>query len=352
MPAFFLFLLLISASAQAANSCVLLQYHHFSATTPRVTSVTPQQFDAHLEYLEQNNFHIMALRDVALSLQHRIELPEKCVSISIDDAYISIYQHAYPKLKQRGWPFTVFVSTRAVDQHYPSVMSWDQMREMSHHGASFENHGHVHLHMIRRQQAETRAGWLARIRRDIKKGQSRIQQEIGVAPTLFAWPFGEYNPALEKLLGELGLTGFGQQSGPAWPDADFAALPRFPMAAEYADLAGFISKVNTLPLPVVSARPKDPLLPLGQYRPTLRLQLAHGQYSRAKLRCYLDGSDQLDLQWPQDEPDVLRVTPRFDLKPGRHRTNCTMPSSQKGRFHWYSHNWFVRRDDGGWYAEY
>jgi peptidoglycan/xylan/chitin deacetylase (PgdA/CDA1 family) len=90
MPAILLLLLLTSLSAQAANSCVVLQYHHFSHSTPRITSVTAQQFDAHLDYLAANDFHVMALRDVVLSLQHQIELPEKCVSFSIDDAYISI----------------------------------------------------------------------------------------------------------------------------------------------------------------------------------------------------------------------------------------------------------------------
>ncbi len=347
-----LLLLVASFSARAARSCVVLQYHHFSNNTPRITSVTPAQFQAHLDYLHDQNFSVLPLRDVVLSLQHQIELPDKCVSISMDDAFLSIYQTAYPLLKARGWPFTVFVSIRAVDQRFKSIMSWDQMREMAKHGASLENHGAAHLHMIRQRKQESRTQWLARIRQDIEQAQQRLTDEIGIAPILFAWPYGEYHPDLQSLLESLGLSGFGQQSGPVWPDADMTALPRFPMAAQYADLEGFITKVNTLPLPVISALPKNPLLPIGVTRPTLQLRLAKGRYSRANLRCYLDGRDDLDLIWPEDMPDTVQVTPRFDLKPGRHRTNCTMPSSQKGRFHWYSHNWFVRNNDGGWYAEY
>ncbi len=347
-----LFLALSSTVASAADSCVVLQYHHFSNTTPRITSVTPEQFEAQLDYLQKNHFNVMTLRDVALSLQHRIELPQKCVSFSIDDAYLSVYTTAYPKLRQHGWPFTVFVNTQAVDRHLKPLVNWDQMREMSRHGASFENHGHAHIHMIRHQQGENDAHWLQRVRRDIERGQQRITQEIGVAPTLFAWPYGEFNPALNHLIEQMGFTGFGQQSGPVWPDANLSAFPRFPMASDYANLKGFIIKVNTLPLPVISAQPQDPLLPLGQHLPTLRLKLAHGRYRKNNLRCYLDGSDQLDLQWPASTTDSVWVTPHFDLQPGRHRTNCTLPSTHKGRFHWYSHNWFVRKDNGDWYAEY
>ncbi len=344
--------LLLTNTSHAANHCVILQYHHFSDKTPAITSVTPEQFDHHLEYLQQNNYNIMALSDVVLSIKHQLELPDKCISLTVDDAYISVYKNAYPKLKKRQWPFTVFVNTEAVDRGNKASMSWSQMREMSQHGASFENHGHGHLHMIRQENKETDRQWLTRIGRDIQIAQHRITKEIGIKPSLFAFPYGEYNLPLIRLLKGLELTGFGQQSGPAWPDANMGALPRFPMAAHYANMKGFKIKVKTLPLPVTHAEPADPLVKQGLWRPTLKLQLAPNSYSKNNLRCYVSGSDKVDIIWSDTEKDSLAITPRFDLKPGRHRTNCTMPSSQKGRFHWYSHNWFIRLENGDWYTEY
>jgi peptidoglycan/xylan/chitin deacetylase (PgdA/CDA1 family) len=347
-----LFIWLISSGAVAANHCVILQYHHFSDKTPAITSITPQQFDDQLDYLKQNNFNVLALRDVVLSLHHQIELPDKCVSLSVDDAYISVYENAYPRLKKLGWPLTVFVNSESIDKGRKPFMSWDQMREMSQNGVTFENHGHAHIHMIRKKTGENEADWLQRVTADINTAQNRISKEIGVVPTLFAYPFGEYNPTLIKLVEDMGFKGFGQQSGPAWPDANFGALPRFPMAAHFANLKGFITKVNTLPLPVVKAYPLDPLTELGQWRPTLKLQLAPKSYSRKGLRCYIGGSDKVNLVWDNSKSDTVEITPLFDLKPGRHRTNCTMPSKYKGRFHWYSHNWFVRKANGSWYPEY
>ena len=91
---------------------------------------------------------------------------------------------------------------------------------------------------------------------------------------------------------------------------------------------------------------------MSERRPTLILRLAPNSYQRSNLRCFVSGSDKVDMQWSATEPDTVRVTPRFDLAAGRHRTNCTMPSKRKGRFHWYSHNWFIRKPDGSWYAEY
>jgi peptidoglycan/xylan/chitin deacetylase (PgdA/CDA1 family) len=336
----------------AANHCVILQYHHFSDSTPAVTSVTLKQFDAHLDYLQHHDFNVLPLREVVAALVNNRELPDRCVSLTVDDAYISVYQHAFPRLQQRGWPLTVFVNTEAVDNGISSYMSWDQIGELSTQGVAFENHGHRHIHMIRRRGDESDDQWRRRIVNDIRKAQQRITKETGVAPALFAHPYGEYNPATLDIINNIGLFGFGQQSGPAWPGADFRALPRFPMAASYANMQSFITKINSLPLAVLSAEPADPLVPLQQTRPSLILTLAPGSYSKSAIRCYVGGSDDVALDWSTEIPGQLTVTPNFDLAPGRHRTNCTMPSAEKGRFHWYSHNWFVRNADGSWYPEY
>ena len=347
-----LYSLLVSAQLQAASHCVVLQYHHFSDSTPAITSVTPVQFDAHLDYLKANAFSVLPLREVVHALKNGLELPDRCVSLTVDDAYLSVYTHAFPRLKKLGWPLTVFVNSQAVDQGIPLYMSWEQMREISKHGVMFENHGHGHIHMIRRIDDESDDMWRRRIRSDISIAQHRISEEIGIAPQLFAHPYGEFNPETLKIVSDMGFTGFGQQSGPAWPGADFAALPRFPMAANYAVMKSFSLKVNTLPMPLLSAEPEDPLVPLQQPRPTLELTLQAGAYTKAAIQCFISGSADVDIGWLPHRPDSFSVTPNFDLKPGRHRTNCTMPSSQKGRFHWYSHNWFVRKADGSWYAEY
>ena len=102
-----LILLVVSSSVSAAQHCVILQYHHFSEQTPRSTSVTPAQFKAHLEYLDSHDFQVMDLRDVVLSLYHQIELPDRCVSLTVDDAFNSIHDTALPLLKPYGWTMTV-----------------------------------------------------------------------------------------------------------------------------------------------------------------------------------------------------------------------------------------------------
>lgn len=346
-----LLVLLLSTTAQAAEHCVILQYHHVSADTPAATSVTPARFQEHLDFLKAGAFKVLALEQVVDKLQRGMPLPEKCVALTIDDAYLSAYTEAWPRARRYGFPLTVFVSTRGVDAGLGAFMDWAQIRAMAAGGVSIQNHSAAHDHLVRVRPGERTGDWQQRVAVDIGRAQDRIKTQVGRAPALFAYPYGEYNPDLARLVRGMGLVGFGQHSGPAWKDADFAALPRFPMGGSYAGMQTFAVKAASLPLPIIAAEPRDPLVDLDQWRPVLTLRFKPGSYRKALLTCFVNGSPEVDYEWPEEQPDTVHITPRIDLQPGRNRYNCTMPAGVAGRFHWYSHNWIRRHADGGWYRE-
>jgi len=342
-------LLVASSSVGAAHHCVVLQYHHVSESTPGITSVTPGQFQEHLDYLNQHSFHVLPLSEVVSKLQAKQELPENCVALTIDDAFNSAYREAWPRTRKYGYPLTVFVSTESVDQKLSSYMSWDQMREMAGDGVEFQNHSHSHDHLVRLREGESLEDWEQRIASEILLAQNRIQHELGATPTLFAYPYGEYNVRLQNVVRSMGLTGFGQQSGPAWGAGNPAALPRFPMNTVYASMRTFPTKVRTLPLPIVSAEPQEPVVEVDEWQPTLTLRFKPGVDNVKHLTCFANGSPDIDYRW-SDDLSTVEVTPKSLLRVGRNRYNCTLPGPE-GRYHWYSHNWIRRDDDGNWYRE-
>ena len=343
--------LLLATQLPAANHAVILQYHHFGDDTPPSTSVTLAQFDRHLDHLAEHGYRVWPLARVVQQLRAGAELPDKVVAISVDDAYLSVYREAFPRLRARGWPFTVFVSPGPVDRHSPGQMTWEQMREMSRHGVSFANHSLDHAHLIRQGPNEDTAAWRARVRTDIVQTQQRLEQELGQAPRLFAYPFGEYHAALKTLLGELGFVAFGQQSGPASHNSDFLALPRFAMAVPYAALEDFRVKLQTLPLPVVEAQPDDPLLPVAESRPRLRVQLQAGDYLADSLSCYVSGQGRTPVRWLDEAQSAFEVQAARPLAIGRSRYNCTARARQGDCYYWYSHLWIRRHPDGSWQRE-
>ena len=347
-----LLLALLSTAARAASSCVVLQYHHIDERTPPSTSVSPGRFAQHLQLIEDLGLQVLPLRQVVSRLRQGRSLPDRCVALSFDDAYESVYRNAWPLLRDRGWPFSVFVPSESIDRKRHPYMSWEQLRELAAAGVAIENHSHGHSHLIRRRPGEAREQWLRRVSRDLERAQRRIGEEIGIRPRLLAWPYGEYLPEFGPLLERLGLTGFGQQSGPASAFGGFLALPRFPVSGVYSRLDDLPVKLLSLPLPLSRVEPASPLLPAGQLRPRLRLVFPPGldtETLHRGLNCFVDGSSEVELVW--ETTRQLRVQPRFDLQPGRHRSNCTLPAASPGRFHWYSHPWFLRRADASWYPE-
>lgn len=347
---------LFAASAPAA---VVLQYHHISDKTPRITSVTPEHFLFHLEQIEKHGFVVVPLAQLVSTLQRGLPLPDKAVAITFDDGYLSVYEQAYPLLKARGWPFTVFVNTYSVDAKLKPFLNWAQLREMVANGASIANHTDTHAQMVRYFPGENYAAWRSRITSEVMTAQMRITAEIGSQLKLLAYPYGEYNEQVKGLLRELDYIGFGQQSGALAAYSDLQALPRFPFGGDYGHDGDFLAKLNSLPMPLSSdgeaikkrdeggREIADVVLPKGVGRPILQLHLQNKELAKS-VRCYASGQGAIEMR--ADGP-IVQAQAGGELPPGRSRYNCTAPSNDGGRFYWFSQMWIRKLPNGDWYDE-
>ena len=326
----------------AADSAVVLMYHRFGEDRYPSTSIRIDQFEAQLKYLRDNEYTVVPITDVIAALNDDRPLPPRAVAITIDDAYRSVYEIGYPRLREYGYPFTVFVATDPVDQELPAYMSWDQMRAMTEGGATFANHGASHDSLIARQAGESDKAWLARVRADIDKGWRRVSAELEPIPGVFAYPYGEYDTAVANLLREAGYIAFGQQSGAVGSHGDTRALPRFPMAESFAGMDQFRTKVASLPMPVSAVTPWDPVVTTRQPRIEVTLGEANKEARLAELACFVSGQGRVEVQWLKTGR-LFAVGPDKPVGTGRQRVNCTAPRSD-GRYLWFSHAWIVRSE--------
>lgn len=312
-------------------------YHRFGEPTLPSTNIRMAQFRAQLDYLQQQRFQFWSLSRLEDALRKQQPIPDKTVVITIDDAYLSVYQQAFPELRSRNIPFAVFVATDYVDRRYPNYMNWSQLREMRDAGVEFAPHTASHDHLTERRDNETASQWRQRIRTDLLHSQQQLQQQLGIRSSVFAYPYGEYSEELKQIIKELGWIAFGQHSGTINLHSDILALPRFPQSEFYGDLPQFIDKANSLAMPIRKLHPADPLRQNHQ-APKLRVELSQSLPRAAQIRCFGEGNMRVRWIKPNVEFEVSTDQP---LSGRRSRYNCTIPSDQPGRYFWFSQPWII-----------
>ncbi|MEY4643039.1 MAG: hypothetical protein RLZZ227_3033 [Pseudomonadota bacterium] len=315
-------------------SAVILQYHHVSTTTPRVTSVNADEFRQHLEYLRDEGFTVLRLEDIVRTLREGGVLPDRAAAITFDDGYLNNYTTAYPILREFGWPFTLFISAGLAGTNDALYMNWDQLREMAAHGATIANHGVEHSYLLERNTGEDAAAWLRRVEQEILAAEAEIEQQTGTSHRLFAYPFGEYDRVIQTLVARLGFVGIGQQSGPVNASSDFTALPRFPFSGSYAAMNTFATKVQSLAFDVKLLSPDSPVTNMQLPEAVLDFD---GDYRFDALNCFNDNHP-MQVEAEDMAEQRYRIRPLAANTTRRFRYNCTAPA-REGRFYWYSIPW-------------
>lgn len=329
----------IADAAIGQHNSVILLYHHVSDSTPKSTSVSPAVFAEHMAYLDKHH-EVIPLIKAINALQQGEALPEKSVVITFDDGYANILHNAHPILAKFGFPYTVFINPQEIGSNNQQL-TWEQVTAMHNDGVTFANHTLDHLHML--DNSQTDKNWLARVWDNVEAAEESLSAKIGQSHKYLAYPFGEYNQALANQVSAKGYIGFGQHSGAIGPLSDFRALPRFPAAGPYANLATLKTKLNSLAMPVVDSSISNPEIPRGEPVAPITLTISSEDVNLAQASCFFAG----EAVKTQITETQLTFTVDSPLPTGRSRVNCTAPSyTHPARYYWYSQPFFVADSNG------
>ena len=333
----------IDSSLSTTPNAAILLYHHVSSSTPASTSISPEAFKSHMEYLDAHHT-VVSLQDVVSAIQHNTTLPENAVAITFDDGYANILDNAHPILADLGFPYTVFINPDEIGVG-PKQLTWEQVIAMHNDGVVFANHTLDHLHMLNGEQAMGERAWLEKVWQNVESAEKKIEDKLDISLKYLAYPFGEYNTALANKLKAEGYIGFGQHSGAVGPSSDMQALPRFPAAGPYANLATLKTKLNSLAMPVTQSSHKDPRMTARNLSSPISLTIDSDDVRLTQVNCFFGGAP---IETSLEE-NVLTFTLDETLPVGRSRVNCTAPSNaQSGRYYWYSTPFFVADENGNY----
>ena len=307
---------------RAAEHATVLMYHRFGEDQYPSTNIRLEQFDAHLEMLSSGGYSVIPLADIVAKLQNGESLPDRTVAITIDDAYLSVYEEAWPRLRRYNFPATLFVATRPIDLGLRGYMSWDQLREMQANGFDIgsQTRSHPHMHLISPEEADE----------ELSTSNDRFIAELGMRPDLFAYPFGEYNLTVVDAVKNAGFAAaFGQSSGIMNGYDGFYQLPRFAMNEQFGTMERLELAINGLPLKVNQVTPAD--MVLEENPPIYGFTLAPDMDQQDQLRCFNSTYGKLEVTVLGRRAEVRLPGP---LTGERSRINCTMPGPDC-RWRWF-----------------
>jgi peptidoglycan/xylan/chitin deacetylase (PgdA/CDA1 family) len=320
-------------TAAAADSASIVTYHRFGDSRYPATNIRLDQFEEHIAELTSGKYAVLPLPEIVSALLQGRALPDRTVAITIDDAFLSVYTEAWPRLRKARLPFTLFVATEPVTQGLPDFMSWDHIREMRDGGVTIAAHTHSHLHMVEASHATNRT--------EIETSNRLFEKELGAVPKLFAYPFGEASLAIMDLVRKAGYTvAFGQHSGAMNASRPHFYLPRFPLNEAHGSQSRLRLALNALPLPVTGVTPADPLVPPDANPPAYGFTLDKSVGKADRLACYHSREGKARIERIGERRIEVRVA--NPLAKGRSRINCTLPGPS-GRWYWLGDQFYVKK---------
>jgi len=321
---------LLAAAFPAWSDLVVLQYHHVSDSTPPATSTSVSLFEGQLEKISDLNIDVVNLLEGTRKTLTGGDEGDNRIAITFDDAYESVYSEAAPLLTSKGYPYTILVNTQAVGRN--GYMTWDQIKELAgREGVTIANHSADHGHLAKKP-GETDGEWQTRVSNSLDSAQSTLSDELGSSVPLFAYPYGEFDEALEKQLAARDWYGYGQQSGAIGPKSARTRLPRFPMANAYGQLASLENKLLSKAFPIDAGNLPDGVI--SENPPTLAFPLV-SPISTNRLTCFASGQGRIEF----DVVDgAVRVKAPDSFNSRRFRYNCTHPAGN-GSYYWLSQQW-------------
>ena len=125
-------------------------YHKFSTTESDFLTVTTQQFEEQLKYLQTAGYQFITSLELLDFYTQNKPLPPKSVLLTFDDAYVSQLELAYSILKKYDAKATIFVPTAYVgqgsnwDEKPAPIMTLEQLQNLDPSVFSLALHTHTH----------------------------------------------------------------------------------------------------------------------------------------------------------------------------------------------------------------
>ena len=299
-----------------------LMYHRFDENKYPSTNIQMDIFKEQIKIIKRLKYNFYDPND----LEKNFNSPkvEKKILITIDDAFSSFYEVAWPYLKKEKIPFILFVATESVGKN--GYMTWNQIKELETESIAYiGNHSHSHNYLVDLKNED--------FINDIDTASSIFKEKLGYNPIFFSYPFGEYSSFIKNYVAKNFQFTFGQHSGVIDVNKDIHELPRFPINEKYGDLKRFEFLINLYPLQYKNLYPDEKYLTINNNPPNFTVEFFDEQKKINNINCFSDEGNKWEKSNIIFYQNTLKINFRdkFDFRRGR--INCSL--NDNGIWRWF-----------------
>ena len=308
-----------------------LMYHRFNENKYPSTNIRMDVFKQQIEIIKNLKYNFYNPGD--LEKNFYTTKVEKKILLTIDDAFSSFYENAWPYLKKEKIPFILFVSTETVGNN--GYMTWKQIKEIEKEPEVYiGNHSHTHGYLVDVKNQE--------FIDDIDTASSIFNEKLGYNPIFFSYPFGEYSSLMKKYISKYFKFSFGQHSGVIDNNKDPYELPRFPINEKYGDLKRFEFLINIYPLQYKNLYPAEKYLENDNNPPKFIIEFFEEQKNINSINCFSDEGDRWEKSNINFTKNTLKLNFREKFNFRRGRVNCSL--NDNGVWRWLGVQFSIRQN--------
>lgn len=180
----------------------ILGYHDFRERGGTPMIIAAPKFREQMQAIKDSKIPVIPMRDVLAWKRGEKNIPEESIVITMDDGWEGVYRHAFPILKEFGFPFTVYLYKNYVNIGGRS-MTWAQIKEMMQHGCDVGSHTVSHEALTRKGKMND-GEYQLWLMSEFKESKDFLEQNLGISITSVAYPYGNHNEMIESLALQVG----------------------------------------------------------------------------------------------------------------------------------------------------
>ena len=209
------------AAAETPVEVPILMYHSV-CVNGKVTSeyyLSPDKLEGDLKYLRAHGYTAVFVSELADYAAGKSDLPEKPVALTFDDGYYNWLTDVLPLLREYGMKGTFNVVGSYLEKESQaeyrspdySYLTWEEVRTLADSGLAeigshtWEMHALDGRRGCKKLPGETADHYANALTEDLTRLQNALKERCGIAPTTFAYPYGEISPESVPVLRELGF---------------------------------------------------------------------------------------------------------------------------------------------------